>query len=469
MSREIEADLCVIGAGSGGLSVAAGAAMLGRKVVICEKGEMGGDCLNYGCVPSKSLIAAARSAAAARASGKFGVAPHEPIVDFKAVRAHVRSVIAAIAPHDSQERFEKLGCTVIREAAAFIGPRAVSAGDALIRAKHFVVATGSRAFIPPIEGLAATPHLTNETIFDLEACPEHLLIIGGGPIGLELGLAFRRLGARVTVFEAAEILAKEEPEAAACVRAALAREDVALLERTEVKSVRSENGVIVETARGTFRGDQLLVAAGRRANVEGLALEKAGVAADRNGVVVDARLRSANRRVYAAGDAAGGAQFTHVAGDHASTIIRNVLFKAPATRRDHLAPRVVYVDPEVASVGLTEAAARQKDSGARAVSWSFKDNDRAQTERDLEGLVKIVTDKSGRILGGAVVGDGAGDLIAPLALAVANNLKIAAFTRLIAAYPTRSEAWKRAAGQWYAPTLFSKRTQGLVKLLAAFD
>lgn len=470
MSREIKADLCIIGAGSGGLSVAAGAAMLGRKVVLCEKGEMGGDCLNYGCVPSKALIAAAKSAAAARDSSKYGVGSHEPEVDFKAVMAHVRSVIAAIAPVDSQERFEGLGCTVIRESARFIGPRLVEAGNARIAAKHFVVASGSRAFVPPIPGLATSPYLTNETIFGLEQRPKHLLIIGGGPIGLELGLAFRRLGSAVTIIEAARILAADEPEVADIVRAVFARDGVALREETQAQSVRSEGGdIVIETTAGAVRGSHLLVATGRRANVEDLGLERAGVGVDKKGVVVDARLRSANKRVYAVGDAAGGAQFTHVAGDHASTIIRNVLFKTPAKRRDALAPRAIYIDPEVASVGLTEAAAREKHPGARAVKWKFEENDRAQTERDLEGFAKIVADKSGRILGGTIVGAGAADLIAPLSLSLANGLKIVAFTKLIAAYPTRSEALKRAAGQWYAPTLFSKRTQGFVRLLAIFD
>jgi len=470
MTTRLSVDLCIIGAGSGGLSLAAGAVQLGRRVVLCEKGEMGGDCLNYGCVPSKALIAAASAAAAARGAGKYGVDAGEPEIDFAAVIDHVHSVIAAIAPNDSQERFEKLGVTVLREAASFTGPRQIRAGDTLVEAKYFVIATGSSPLVPPIEGLVGIAYFTNETIFENRTRPEHLIVIGGGPIGIELAQAHRRLGASVTIVEADTILNREDPEAVAIVRRALVEEGVAIREKTVVKAVRAAAGAIEAVLdHETIRGSHLLLAVGRRANVDGLDVEKAGVTASPKGIDVDARLRTANRRIYAIGDVAGGPQFTHLAGDHASTVIRNILFKTPARRRDGLAPRVTYCDPEIASIGLTENEAKKTDSRARAVSWPFAENDRAETERRTDGFVKINVGGGGRILGAMIVGKNAGDLIAPLALALANNLKIGAFTRLMSPYPTRGEALKRAAGAWYTPALFSSRTRALVRLLSIFD
>jgi pyruvate/2-oxoglutarate dehydrogenase complex dihydrolipoamide dehydrogenase (E3) component len=470
MTRRISTDLCVIGAGSAGLSVAAGAVQLGRRVVLIEKGEMGGDCLNYGCVPSKALIAAASHAASIKEARKFGVAAGEPSIDFAAVMEHVRGVIAAIAPQDSQERFEGLGVTVIRAAAAFTGPREVAAGDALIRAKHFVIATGSRAIVPPIDGLASVPYFTNETIFANRVRPEHLIVIGGGPVGAELAQAHRRLGARVSIIDTSTLLGKEDPEAVDVVRRTLLDDGVALYEQQRLTSVRLENGAIKVALSGQFlTGSHILVAAGRRTNIDGLGLDKAGVRVSERHIETNARLQTTNPRIYAAGDAAGGLMFTHVAGDHASTVIRNILFKMPATRRDHLAPRATYTDPEIAAVGLSLADAIAKDTKARAVRWDFAKNDRAETERDTAGFAKVVADRNGRVLGATIVGKGAGDMIHLFARAVANRMKMSAFTAYIAPYPTRSEAAKRIGGQWFTLALFSARTRALVRLLAAFD
>lgn len=466
---EISADLCVIGAGSGGLSVAAGAAQLGRKVVLIEKAEMGGDCLNFGCVPSKALIAAARCAHDARDGKRLGVHA-EVSVDFHSVIDHVRRVIAAIEPHDSQDRFEKLGCTVIRATASFTGPRTVVAGGANVRARHFVLATGSSPFIPAIEGLAHVPYFTNETIFLNRHQPEHLVVLGGGPIGCELAQAFRRLGSRVTLIEAQRILGREDPEAAAVVRESLVSDGVAILEGSAVvRASGTPDSVALELAGGQHvRGSHLLVAVGRKPNVEHAGLDKAGVAFTPKGITVDARLRTTNKRVFAIGDCAGGAQFTHVAGDHASTIVRNILFKAPAKRRDAIAPRATYTSPEIAAVGVAEAEANTIE-GARVLRWSFKDNDRAQAEADVEGFGKLFVDARGRILGAAIVGAGAGDLIQVFAFALANKMSVRAFTNYIAPYPTRGEIAKRLGGAYYTPTLFSDRTRGLVRALATFD
>ncbi len=470
MAQTIDADLCIIGAGSGGLSVAAGAAQLGRKVVLLEKGEMGGDCLNTGCVPSKALIAAAARAQAMRSSGKFGVAPVEPDIDYAAVMDHVRSVIETIAPIDSQERFEGLGVMVIREHGAFSDERQVKTDSAVINAKHFVIATGSTPFVPPINGVEATPFLTNETLFENRTLPKRLIVIGGGPIGVEMAQAHARLGADVTIIEGDTILNKDDPELVAVVHDALQAEGIEIIEHAMVDAVsKTDDGVSARIGDRTITGSHLLMAVGRKPSIEGLNLEAAGVAYDKRGVTTDKRLRTTNKRIYAIGDVAGGRQFTHVAGYHASIIVRNILFKTPAANNEHLAPWVTYSDPELAHVGLTEDEAKAKYGEAKVVRWPFGENDRAQAERDTKGLVKAVTDKRGRILGASIVGRNAGDLIGAWAFAIANKQKIKAFTNMIAPYPTRGEASKRTAGAWYTPALFSDRTRKLVSLLAAFD
>lgn len=471
MTQRISADICVIGAGSAGLSVAAGAAQLGRKVALVEKGEMGGDCLNYGCVPSKALIAAAARAAAIKDGARFGV-HGEGRVDFSAVIDHVRGVIAAIEPNDSQRRFEGLGVTVIRAPGSFTGPRTLVAGDVEIDAKHFVVATGSSPVVPDIAGLSAVPYFTNETIFDNRTLPEHLIIVGGGPIGCELAQAFARLGSKVSVIEKTSILNREDPDTVDILRKRFREEGVALFEGAEVKRIGGDAGRIevhLDGAAAPVRGSHLLVAIGRRVNVDGLGLNKAGVSANAKGVEVDARLRTSNKRIYAIGDVAGGKQFTHVAGDHASTVIRNILFKMPSKRRDDLAPRVTYTSPEVASLGMLPDAALKEVAGARFARWNLAENDRAHAERSTDGFIKVATDRKGRILGVTVVAENAGDLIHPWALAYANGLPIRAFTNYIAPYPTLGEISKRAAGAWYTPTLFSDRTRALVRLLGLFD
>jgi pyruvate/2-oxoglutarate dehydrogenase complex dihydrolipoamide dehydrogenase (E3) component len=467
-------DLCVIGAGSAGLAVAAGAAQMGADVVLIEKGRMGGDCLNYGCVPSKSLIAAAKAAHAIRHAGRFGVDGHEPEIDFQAVHYHVKGVIAAIAPHDSQERFEGLGVRVIRAPARFVGPQEVEADGGRVRARRIVVATGSSPAIPPIAGLAEVPHLTNETVFDLTERPEHLVVIGGGPIGCELAQAFRRLGAAVTVLEMLSILPKDDPAAVAVVRAQLRADGIDLREQVSVKAVaRDGNGVAVtiEKANGAQRinGSHVLVAAGRRANVDGLDLEAAGIAYGPKGIKVDARLRTSNRRAYAIGDVVGGLQFTHVAAHHASVVIKNVLFKLPAKVDDRAVPWVTYTEPELAQVGLTEDLARQRGVAVQAVRWSFQENDRAQAERETAGFVKALVDGRGRIHGATIVGERAGELIQPWVLAISSGVKIGAIAQLIAPYPTFGEVSKRAAGSYYTPKLFSERTRKLVRFLMRFS
>ncbi len=472
----IEADLCIIGAGSGGLSVAAGAAQMGARVVLIEKGKMGGDCLNYGCVPSKALIAAAATADSVRHAGRFGVNGHEPAVDFPAVRDHLRGVIAAIAPHDSVERFEGLGVKVIQATARFTGPREVMAGDSRVKARRFVIATGSRAAVPPIPGLDAVPYLTNETIFDLAERPEHLIVIGGGPIGAELAQAQRRLGARVSLLEMFKVLGRDDPDVTALARRQLVTDGVEIHEGIAIRKVARDGNAIAVTFEEageeiTLSGSHLLVAAGRRVSVEGLNLEAAGVSYSNKGNEVDRRLRSSNRRIFAVGDVAlveglGSYQFTHVAGYHAGIVIRNALFMLPAKVKYDALPWVTYTDPEVAHVGLTEAQAREKHGDSiRVLTWSFAENDRAQAERVTEGLVKVVVGARGRILGASIASRHAGELLHPWVLAIGQGLKIGALANMIAPYPTLGEVSKRVAGNYYTPSLFSERTRKIVRFL----
>jgi pyruvate/2-oxoglutarate dehydrogenase complex dihydrolipoamide dehydrogenase (E3) component len=474
VAETVRADLCVIGAGTGGLVVAAGASQMGAEVVLIESDRMGGDCLNYGCVPSKALLAAGHVAQTIRGAGAFGVNGHEPAIDFARVHDHVHEIIARIAPNDSQERFEGLGVRVIRARASFTGPDEVQAGDVRVRARRFVVATGSKPAAPPIPGLDRVPYFTNETIFDNRVQPEHLIVIGGGPIGSEMAQAHRRLGARVSVVDMGPILPKDDPELTAVVRERFEAEGITLFERVKVKRVeRHGNGVAV-TINGNgqerrLEGSDLLVAAGRRVDVEGLNLAAAGVEHDGRGIKVDARLRTSNRRIFAAGDCAGGPQFTHVAAYHAGIILRNALFHLPAKVDYAALPWVTYTDPELAHVGLTEARAKEKGESIEVLRWRFDENDRAQTERRTEGLVKVVTTRRrGRVLGASIVGPHAGELILPWVVAIGQRLKIGALANAIVPYPTLNEVSKRAAGNFYAPKLFSNKTRLLVRFLARF-
>ena len=468
MTRHFAPDLCVIGAGSGGLAVAAGAAQMGAEVVLIERGTMGGDCLNYGCVPSKSLLAAARVANLWRRSAELGIFYMRPRVDFAAVADSVQRVIAEIAPNDSVERFEALGVRVLHAEARFTGPQTVRAGDAEIRPRRFVVATGSQPAIPPIRGLQDVPYLTNETVFANRQLPEHLIVIGGGPIGIEMAQAHCRLGSRVTVLDIGPLLPRDDSELSDLLAERLSSEGIVCRPGVEVTGIEgTSEAIVVRLANGEqVTGSHLLVAAGRRPTVDALDLAAAGIASTAQGITVDARLRTTNRRVFAVGDVAGGPQFTHIALYHAGIVIRNALFHLPAKVDYRALPWVTYTDPELAQIGLTETAARAVEPAARVLRWRFAENDRAQTERETEGMVKVVTGKSGRVLGASILGAGAGDLILPWALAISQKLKIGAMANLIVPYPTRSEASKRAAGSYYTPTLFSPRTRRLVRLLA---
>jgi pyruvate/2-oxoglutarate dehydrogenase complex dihydrolipoamide dehydrogenase (E3) component len=462
-------DLAVIGAGAAGLSVTAVAAQLGLRVALIERGRMGGDCLNFGCVPSKALLATAHAATAARGAGRLGLRLPVPEVDWEAVRAHVHGVIAAIEPMDSAARFRGLGAEVLQGEARFVAPDALDVDGKRLSAKRIVIAAGSRAAVPAIEGLDQVAYLTNATLFDLAEQPEHLVILGGGPIGLEMAQAYAALGSRVTVVEAARIAGREDPELVAGLRTVLAAQGVRLLEGVAVTAV--EPGPALRLADGrSIAGSHLLVAAGRQPNLEALALDAGNVRAGPSGIATDLGLRSvSNRRVYAVGDIAdprgiGPRAFTHVGSYHAGIVIRRALFRLPA-RMDYAAlPRVTYTNPELAQVGVTEAEARAAGHRISVLRWPLTENDRATAERDTVGLVKLIVARN-RVIGAGILAPHAGEMIGQWALAIARRLPLRALAGLVLPYPTRAEAGKRAASTYFMPGLFSPRTKSVVRWL----
>lgn len=467
--QKIKTDLLVIGAGSGGLSVAAGAVQMGADVVLLEGHKMGGDCLNFGCVPSKALIASGKAAWGQSHANKYGVADVVPKVDYAAAKDHVASVIAEIEPNDSVERFEGLGVRVIEEFGEFVSATEVKAGDYLIKARRVVISTGSSPFVPPIPGLDNVPYETNETLFELREQPEHLLIIGGGPIGLEMAQAHRRLGSQVTVIEGMKALGKDDPEMAAIVLENVRAEGIQIEEDALAQEIRGAAGAIeVETKDGRiFKGTHLLMAVGRKPNIDKLNLDAAGIETTQAGIKVDAGMRTTNRKVYAIGDVAGGLQFTHVAGYHAGLIIRSALFGLPVKQRTDHIPWATYTDPELAQVGLTEAQAKEQHGDAlEVVRFHFNHNDRAIAERKTAGLIKVMVVK-GRPVGASIAGYQAGELINLWAMVIANKLKMSHVANMVAPYPTIGELNKRAAGAYFSPRLFEnpkvKRIVGFVQ------
>ena len=471
----LETDICVIGGGSGGLSVAAGASQMGARVVLFEGHKMGGDCLNYGCVPSKALLAAAKLAYHDPRMAAMGITAKKT-VNMAEVKAHIEDVIAGIAPHDSVERFSGLGVKVIEANAGFTGHRTVTGGGYTVKAKYVVVATGSSPFVPPVSGLAETPYYTNETIFTLSDVPKHLIIMGGGPIGIEMAQAWRRLGAAVTIVEAASsIMRRDEPRLVAILRQQLTQEGINIIESTAISHVTGQDGDITVTldknntgdkkTTDTLNGSHLLVAVGRQPNLNSLDLEQAGIAYTRTGITTDNRLRSSNRRVFAIGDVSGRQQFTHIAGYHAGIAIRNMLFRLPARIDDSLVPWVTYTDPELAHVGMTMDMATAAGHNPRQLITPLAENDRARAERRTEGMIIAVTNKKGRILGASILAPHAGEMIGAWAVAITAKASIKTMASHIAPYPTYGEASKRTAGAFYTPKLFSPRVKRLVRFM----
>ena len=442
---------------------------MGAKVVLIEGHKMGGDCLNYGCIPSKALIASAKQAYAMSHGAPYGVSEVEAQVDYAAAKDHVHDVIATIAPVDSVERFEGLGVHVISEFGRFISKTEVQAGDNIIEARRFVVSTGSGPFVPPIPGLDTVKYYTNEDIFDLREKPKHLIVIGGGPIGMEMAQAHRRLGCNVTVIEGAKAFGKDDPEMAAFVLDKMKDEGINIIEEAQAEKISGKGDTItVHTPKGDFTGSHLLMAVGRKVNTDKLDLDAGGIAHDRSGLKVGPDLRSVtNKKVYAAGDVAGGLQFTHVAGYHAGVLIRSMLFGLPSKQRTDHIPWATYTDPELAQVGLTEAQAKKKFGDAlEVVRFDFHHNDRLIAERKNKGLIKVMVVK-GRPVGASIAGHMAGELIGMWAMAIANKMKMSAIANTVLPYPTVSEVNKRAAGAYFSPRLFEsasvKRIVGFVQ------
>ncbi len=460
-------ELIVIGGGAAGLTAAAGAAMFGLKVALIEQGAMGGECLNTGCVPSKALIAAAARAQAGRQGMRLGIRLGEPEVDFAGVRRHVQGAIAAIAPHDAQERFEALGIEVIRAPAHFLDGRSIMAGNRRLSAPRIVIATGSRPAVPPIPGLDQTPYLTNETLFDLEALPGHLLVLGGGPIGCEMAQAFRRLGSDVTVVEAAQPLSHADEDAAALLLARLHEEGVRLMSGAEiVQAKRQGDQIVLALADGRHvSGSHLLVAVGRRANIASLRLEAAGVRHTADGIVVDARRRTSNRRISAIGDCRAGPRFTHVAGYEGSLVALQVATGLPVKVDWRALPRVTYLDPELAQIGLTERDARARHGSIEVTREDVADNDRAVTEGDSAGFLKLIRAR-GKVVGVTIVGARAGELLLPWSQAITGKASSFALGSAIVPYPTRSEISKAAAFAAWQPRVFGRWPRRWTRLVA---
>ena len=437
-------DALVIGAGAAGLTAAGGLAMFGLDVALVERAEMGGECLNTGCVPSKALLAAAHHAQAIRDAARFGIHASAPRTDFGQVRAHVQSTIAALEHEDSVERFEQLGVEVIRGEATLLDARRLRVGGRTLSAPRLVLATGSDPAVPPIPGLADAPYVTNETLWGLEALPDHLVILGAGNIGCEMGQAFRRLGSEVTVVDQGRPLGRDDADAAAVVQGALEAEGVRFV-LGRAASVAHGSGVTLTLEGGqAIAGSHLLVAAGRRARVEGFGLEDTGVALGDNGIRVDRRRRTSVPGVYAVGDCREGPRLTHAAGRDGSAVAVEIGLGVPSPVNDDTLPWVTFTTPELAQVGLTEAAARERGWDVTVERQDFAHNDRAVTEGETGGFLKVV--RRGRtVVGATVVGAGAGELLLPWTQIIAGKASPFSLASGVVAYPTRSEISKAAA------------------------
>lgn len=450
MTETITPDLCIIGGGSGGIAAAVGAAAFGVHVVLIERGRLGGDRLYQGCVPAKALLAAAQRAHEMRDAGRFGIRPVEPDIDHKAVAGHVHSIMAELANNDAAERLDGLGVDVIKADARFLDRNTVVAGDRLIKARRFIIATGSSPLVPPIPGLDRVPFFTNETIFDNNRRLSHLLVIGGGAIGLELAQAHRRLGSEVTVLEAEKALGRDDQELARHVVKRLQEEGIRILENARVERIEpfGANIRVVFATQGrsyAVEGSDLLLAVGRTPTLSGLNLDGAGIRYDARGIMVGRGLKTSNRRVYAIGDATGLMNLTHVAQYHARAAVRNALFRMPI-RVDHGAvPWVTFTDPELAHVGLTEEEARERHGKLQILRWPYSENDRAHAERRTDGFLKVIATQRGRILGAGMVGAQASELIQLWSLAMQKNISLRVMADFISPYPTLSEMNKRAA------------------------
>ena len=469
-------DLGILGGGAAGLTAASGAARFGAKTLLVEKADrLGGDCLHFGCVPSKTLIRSAEVWSLARRAGEFGLPAVElPPVDLAAVMDRVRAVIETIQEHDSPERFRRLGAEVRFGEPRFVDDRTVSLDGDRVTAKAWIVATGSRSGLPPVEGLEDVPYWTSETVFSRKALPGRRLVLGGGPVGVEMAQAFQRLGSKVVLVEYGEqLLASEDADIAEILRGRLAAEGVEVL--TGVNALRAESAGsavrlrVAPTAGGkdpwAIEGDALLVAAGRRPNTEGLDLKAAGVPFFPRGIPTDARMRTYVPHIYACGDVNGLFPFTHVAGYEAGIALSNAVLSLPRKADYSKVPWCTYTDPEIASVGFNEKRAKAGGVEYRVLTTAFREVDRALAEGEAEGKIKVLISPKGKVLGCQIAGHHAGELIHGWVAAVGGRVKLSTLAEAVHAYPTLAEISKKAAGAHYAPKLFNDRTRRILRFL----
>jgi len=475
MEKTIKTDICIIGAGAAGLSVAVFAAQTGFSVTLIERHKMGGDCLNYGCVPSKALLAASHIAKIITSSRQFGIESQPPIVNYQKICQHIQDVQNKIAPNDSEKRMESLGINVIRGQAYFINSQRLQVDNKQIKAKYIVIATGSSASIPNIAGIWQTPYLTNETIFNLTSQPKHLIVIGGGPIGAEIAEAQAMLGTKVTQLVIGNLLSNDNQTMVDVIRQAFHHHQVNLQEQIDrINHIsNTKQGIQVSYQRQgntqNIIGSHLLLATGRKANMNDLELDVAGIQHNNRHIIVNKRLQTNVKRIYAIGDVIGSYQFTHIANYHASVIIRNMLFKWPTKVNYRAIPWVTYTYPELAHVGERSIHnIRDDDPHYHKLHFNFSDNDRAQTQRQTDGKISVLTHKNGQILACDIVHRHAGELLLPWILAINEKCSIRSLANLMVPYPTLSEISKHIASTYYTPLLFSKKMKCFLHVINYF-
>ena len=460
-------DVIVIGGGAAGLTAAGGCAMFGLNVALIEANKMGGECLNNGCVPSKALIAAAARAAEAREEKRYGVQLAAPIVEWSGVHAHIHGAIAGIEHHDSKETFEAMGCEVILDRATITGKQTVEVGGRTLRAPRIVVATGSQPVVPPIDGLADVPYLTNENLFDLTEQPDHLIIVGGGVIGMEMAQSFRRLGSKVTIIEPDEPMGRDDPESVQVVVDVMKDEGVRFVKGKAARISGSAGDLTVRTDNGdSVNGSHLLIAVGRKARVSGFGLEELGVKLADNGIAVDERRRTSVKGIYAIGDCRDGPRLTHVSGYEGSNVALEIVTGLPTKVDWKALPWCTYTQPEVAQIGMTERDARAKHGGkVTVVKKPFDDNERAIAEGATKGHLKVIM-KGKTIIGASICGKNAGELLLPFTQSITGRSSSFALGSAIIAYPTRSEISKAAAFSAWEPTVFGSLPKKYARLVA---
>jgi pyruvate/2-oxoglutarate dehydrogenase complex dihydrolipoamide dehydrogenase (E3) component len=471
-------DMIIIGGGAAGLTVAAGASQLGAKTALIEKDRLGGDCLFYGCVPSKTLIKTAKVYHYAKHLKTFGLPELDvPPCHLGSVMGHVQDVIHQVAAHDSVERFQGLGVDVIFGSPEFVSDHEVRINGKTLSSGRFTIATGSRPMVVPIEGLQQAGFITNIETFSLKDLPSRLAVLGAGPIGAELAHAFARLGSKVVLIDILEYpLGFEDDDMAAVVIKQMVHDGISLRMRSKAKRVYQEKNykvLVIEGKEGKediIECDEILLATGRRPNVEGLNLEAAGVIYTKRGIETDLHMQTSQKHIYAAGDVNGQFPFTHIAGAEGAMIVRNAIMHIPGKINYNMTPWVIFTDPEMASIGYNEKRAKADNISYDVYSEDFAEVDRALAESEYEGKIKILTGSgSNQIIGVQIVGLHAGELIGASVLALNKGMKLSDLAAPIFAYPTLSEIHKKSAGKYYAQKIFSPKVKSILKFFFGYQ